>query len=104
MDYEAENLIDASRGDQATIFQLVTRPGPAGTFYGSLSKAFTTSNLTIVDQESTLLFASLTDVPTDLVWTRTIDYPSLHAFRSPVHPAATSRDHPFFITPPPPPT
>ncbi len=97
MDYEAENLIDASRGDQATIFQLVTRPGPAGTFYGSLSKAFTTSDLTIVDQESTLLFASLTDVPTDLVWTRTIDYPSLHAFRSAVHPAATLGGDTLFI-------
>src|SRR5262249_1489160 len=46
---------------------------------------------------TTNFFAPLQDVPVDHNWNRTIDFPSIHSFRTQVHPAAVFIEDEAFV-------
>jgi len=85
------NLIDASRGDQAVVHQLVTNyigPPGAGATYAAAAKALATSTLTVANRQTTFFGGTLLDVPQDQIFSLSWVLSTFHAYGSSVHPNA----------------
>lgn len=101
MNYSAivsPRLIDAGQGDHTTFYQLSTNPGPGGTRYAAAAKKVDTSSLSLVNGGTASFSGTLTEILQDQSWSRTLDFASLHAYRSQIHPTAEFAEDDVYIS------
>lgn len=93
-------LIEATRGDQTIVHQLVTKyagmPG-AGAVYAAAAKALSTSSLTVVNRQTSSLAGTLADVLQDNTFSLNWALSTFHAYGSQVHPSAQFQDDELYI-------